>query len=147
MEQLQYAITPEVCQAVQQRGYAVVEGVFDGTWCSRLRGEIQALRKAGALHLNSTHLVKGSNRQLLEKANIWESELMQEASLAYPLKCCRPVGLFAWRHLACMAGSRKGCSPERESTDQEVSVWSPELMQRSRPWQVSTVEDKGHAIT
>ena len=79
MDQLQHAITPEVCQALQEQGYAVVQGVFDETWCSRLRGEIEALRQAGALHLNSTHLVRGGKRQLLEKANIWESELMQEA--------------------------------------------------------------------
>ena len=85
LEQLQHAITPEVCQDLQQRGYAVVEGIFGGAWCSRLRGEIEALRQAGALHLNSTHLVRGSKRQLLEKANIWESELMQEASLTHSL--------------------------------------------------------------
>ena len=55
-----------------------MEGLFGGGWCGRLRAEIEALRQAGALHLNSTHLVRGGKRQLLEKANIWESELMQE---------------------------------------------------------------------
>ena len=111
LEQLQYAITPEVCQAVQQRGYAVVEGVFDGTWCSRLRGEIEALRQAGALHLNSTHLVKGSKRQLLEKANIWESELMQEASLASSLECYRPIGGLCGAPSCMYAWLEKGLQP------------------------------------
>ncbi|KAK9851674.1 hypothetical protein WJX84_007705 [Apatococcus fuscideae] len=78
LERLQHAIAPEVCEALQHRGYAVVEDVFDATWCSRLRGEIEALRRAGALHLNSTHLVRGNKQERLEKANIWEAELMQE---------------------------------------------------------------------
>jgi hypothetical protein len=42
---------------------------------------MQALKDRGALHLNSTHLVEGKAggaRQLLEKAHIYEAELMMQ---------------------------------------------------------------------
>ena len=35
----------------------------------------QALKQAKGMHLNSTHLVRGAKRTLLEKAHIWEADL------------------------------------------------------------------------
>ena len=35
----------------------------------------QALKAASGMHLNSTHLVRGDRRTLLEKAHIWEADL------------------------------------------------------------------------
>lgn len=40
----------------------------------------QDLKRTGAMHLNSTHLVRGPKRTLLEKAHIWEADLPSPVS-------------------------------------------------------------------
>lgn len=87
VERLQYAITPAVAAALEQRGYAVIDGVFGSTWAARLRAEVAALR--GSMHANHTHLVRGGATGLLAKAHIHEAELMlPETQAAAPL-CAR----------------------------------------------------------
>lgn len=74
VERLQRAITPNVCQRLRQRGFAIVDNVLGGTVAAALRGEVAALRRH--MHKNCTHLVHGGATGLLEKEHVFEAELM-----------------------------------------------------------------------
>ncbi len=39
--------------------------------------DVQDIRNAGLMHLNQTHFVKAGERSLLEKAGIYEGDLLQ----------------------------------------------------------------------
>lgn len=82
LENFEQAISPSVRKALQQNGFAIVDGVFGAQWAGRLRSEIQSLRDSGQLHLNCTHLVKNGATELLEKSSIFEAELRSLVSCA-----------------------------------------------------------------
>ena len=71
----QTAISPAVCQSLQQRGYAVVDNVFGLAWNAKLKKELIRLKAENKMHLNSTHLVKQGGTELLEKQHVYEAEL------------------------------------------------------------------------
>ena len=62
-------------QALLENGYTVIDGVFNAATCQTFRNEILSLRDQCLLHLNSTHLVKGSSTRLLPKHGIYEAEV------------------------------------------------------------------------
>ena len=67
---------PSWCvQALLEQGYTVIDGVFNAATCQTFRNEILSLRDQSLLHLNSTHLVKGSSTRLLPKHGIYEAEV------------------------------------------------------------------------
>ena len=70
------ALTPAHAASLVDRGYAIVDGALSADTCAAVRGELDTLRAAGLLRLNSTHLVPpgGGPRRLLEKRGIWEAE-------------------------------------------------------------------------
>ncbi|KAL4439271.1 hypothetical protein ABPG77_004173 [Micractinium sp. CCAP 211/92] len=74
VEQLQRAITPEVCQHLRRRGFAVVDNVLGGRAAAALREEVVALRQQ--MHRNCTHLVQRGATGLLEKEHVFEAELL-----------------------------------------------------------------------
>ena len=89
VDRLQQAITPQVCEHLQQHGYAVVDNVFGEQAAAALRAEVAAVR--GRMHKNCTHLVQGCSTALLEKQHIWEAELMlPETQVRLNGVCCRP---------------------------------------------------------
>lgn len=54
----------------------------------------QELRREGLMKLNCTHMVMGDRRELLEKANIWEADmllpvgaLLEHACMCLSLQC------------------------------------------------------------
>lgn len=75
LECFQTAISPAVCQSLQQQGYAVIDNVFGSAWSTKLKQEIVHLKQQGKMHLNSTHLVKQGGTELLEKQHVYEAEL------------------------------------------------------------------------
>lgn len=75
LECFQTAISPAVCQSLQQQGYAVIDNVFGSAWSAKLRQEVVRLKEQGKMHLNSTHLVKQGGTELLEKQHVYEAEL------------------------------------------------------------------------
>lgn len=62
-------------QDLWEKGYTVIDGAFTAPTCQAFREEIEALRAKSLLHLNSTHLVKGDTRSLLQKHGIYEAEV------------------------------------------------------------------------
>ena len=62
-------------QALLEKGYTVIDGVFNSATCQTFRYEILSLRDQSLLHLNSTHLVKGNSTRLLPKHGIYEAEV------------------------------------------------------------------------
>lgn len=99
VQRLQHAITPQVCDHLRRRGFAVIDGVFGPETAAALRAEVAAVR--GAMHKNHTHLVHGGSTGLLEKEHIWEAELMQKETQVWG---------SAWGCvLAAAAGPRHVC--------------------------------------
>ncbi|KAL4428382.1 hypothetical protein ABPG75_002471 [Micractinium tetrahymenae] len=80
IKSLQQAITPQVCQHLQERGFAVVDNVLGGSVAAALREEVSALRRH--MHKNCTHLVQGGATGLLEKEHVFEAELIQQQTQA-----------------------------------------------------------------
>lgn len=78
LHRLQAAITPELCDSLRRKGFAVVDGVFGAAGALAFRQEIQALK--AHMHMNSTHLVTSSGTAYLEKSHIHEAELMSNVS-------------------------------------------------------------------
>lgn len=126
---LQRAVTPAVCAHLQRevrclcrhaaaltmhrhkgragspgtyaQGFAVVDGVLPPPLVAELGDELRTLHRAGALHLNATHLVTAAagpgpsdgagsppaapsaakRTQLLHKSHIWEAELSLDAAV------------------------------------------------------------------
>ena len=70
-----------VMQALWERGYTVIDDALSQATCQGFRDEILSLRASGLLHLNSTHLVKGSTRTLLQKHGIFEAEVAEKVYL------------------------------------------------------------------
>ena len=70
-------------QALWERGYTVIDDALSQATCQGFRDEILGLRASGLLHLNSTHLVKGSTRSLLQKHGIFEAEVAEKVSPAH----------------------------------------------------------------
>jgi hypothetical protein len=68
-------------QDLWEKGYTVIDCAFTGPTCQAFREEIEALRAEGLLHLNSTHLVKGNSRKLLQKHGIYEAEVADKVML------------------------------------------------------------------
>ena len=68
-------------QDLWEKGYTVIDGAFTAPTCQAFREEIEALRAKGLLHLNSTHLVKGDTRCLLQKHGIYEAEVADKVLL------------------------------------------------------------------
>ena len=65
---LQAAVTPALGAALRTKGWAVANNVFEGETAAALRGEMEALHAAGALHPNATHLVGADGTtKLLQK--------------------------------------------------------------------------------
>ena len=56
VQRLQHAITPQVCEHLRRRGYAVVDGALGEEAAAALRAEVAAVR--GHMHKNCTHLVQ-----------------------------------------------------------------------------------------
>ena len=83
-------------QALLDRGYTLIDGVFNAATCQTFRNEIRSLKDLSLLHLNSTHLVKGDSRRLLPKHGIYEAEVADKVL---------PVGLLT--SLACHCESQK----------------------------------------
>ena len=65
-------------QALLEKGYTVIDGVFNAATCQTFRNEILSLRDQSLLHLNSTHLVKGNSSRLLPKHGIYEAEVAEK---------------------------------------------------------------------
>jgi hypothetical protein len=70
LERLQHAITPHVGAALMAQGYAVVDGVLGRQTADALRSELLAVRDAGLMHLNKTHLVTPDGTRYLAKAQV-----------------------------------------------------------------------------
>ena len=111
---LQEAVTPASVAKLQQDGWVTVDGVFGSSLSRQLRQDIQVqqpslrsstpetslvrfsvsqtgvllqvLRDAGHMHLNCTHLVRGGDRQLLEKSSIYEADLLDKVPF-YLMNC------------------------------------------------------------
>jgi hypothetical protein len=64
-----------------------VDGVAGEAAAAALRAEVTAVRHC--MHKNHTHLVRGGTTGLLEKASIWEAELMQQATQVGQAVACR----------------------------------------------------------
>ena len=69
------AIDGRACESLTRRGYAVVDGFLGETWCHLLRDDIITLAERRLLGRNATHLVRQGTTSLLEKTNIFETEL------------------------------------------------------------------------
>lgn len=69
------AVDARTCERLRRDGYAVVDGAFGETWCNLLRDDIITLAERRLLGRNATHLVRGGTTSLLEKTNIFETEL------------------------------------------------------------------------
>ena len=81
-------------QALWERGYTVIDGALSPATCQAFRDEILGLKERGLLHLNSTHLVKGSARSLLQKHGIFEAEVAEKVGIwASPGNPITAVGL------------------------------------------------------
>ena len=88
LERFQTAISPVVCQSLQQQGYAVVDNLFGQVWSSKLKQELVRLKEQGKMHMNSTHLVKQGGTQLLEKQHVYEAELRDAVGSTPPWSYC-----------------------------------------------------------
>lgn len=81
-ECLQAAITPTVATNIQRQGFAVVDKVFGDGLSKILLEEIKSIHTQGLMHLNHTHFVKAGERSLLQKAGIYEGDLLQQDTFA-----------------------------------------------------------------
>ena len=70
-----YSITPAACQSLEHTGYAVIDNVFGLDWSLKLKDELIRLKQQGKMRLNSTHLIKQGDTELLEKQHVYEAEL------------------------------------------------------------------------
>jgi hypothetical protein len=68
------AVTGDAVAALKRHGYAVVDGVFGAPLAGELRKEIVALKAAGCMRVNATHLVRDGETVRLEKRSIYEAE-------------------------------------------------------------------------
>jgi hypothetical protein len=83
---LQEAITPVICAALQNQGYAIVDNIFGNEIALQLRDEVKALRNY--MHTNCTHLLSNAgNRSLVPKKDIYEAELIQPETQAIAPMC------------------------------------------------------------
>ena len=74
-------------QALQEKGFVIVDGAVNDRACRAFAQEIAELQKQGKMHLNSTHLVRADGRRdLLQKHSIHEAE-MAEAVRACGAPC------------------------------------------------------------
>ena len=89
LERFQTAISPAVCQRLQQHGYAVVDDVFGLEWNAKLKQELIYLKEQGKMHLNSTHLVKQGGTEFLEKQHVYEAELRDAVGSIIPKPYCK----------------------------------------------------------
>ena len=74
------SILVSIVQALWERGYTVIDSAFSKATCQAFREEVLGLKARGLLHLNSTHLVKGNVRSLLQKHGIFEAEVAEKVS-------------------------------------------------------------------
>ena len=81
-------------QALWERGYTVIDGALSPVTCEAFRDEILGLKERGLLHLNSTHLVKGSARSLLQKHGIFEAEVAEKVGIFASLVTIITAGGF-----------------------------------------------------
>jgi hypothetical protein len=68
------AVTSDAVAALKRQGYAVVDDVFGASLAGELRKEIVALKAAGCMRVNATHLVREGETARLEKRGIHEAE-------------------------------------------------------------------------
>ena len=73
-------------QALWERGYTIIDDALSRSTCQAFRDEVLGLKASGLLHLNSTHLVKGTMRNLLQKHGIFEAEVAEKVGMS--LACC-----------------------------------------------------------
>lgn len=86
LHRLQEAISPAICAALQNQGYAIVDNIFGNEIALQLRDEVKAIRNY--MHLNCTHLISNAgNRSLLPKKDIYEAELIQPETQAVAPMC------------------------------------------------------------
>lgn len=60
----------------------VIDNALDDQACTAFRQEIAALQEARQLHLNSTHLVRRGQHDLLQKHSIYEAEIADKVKLS-----------------------------------------------------------------
>ena len=88
-------------QALWEKGYTVIDGAFSGATCQAFRNEVLGLKARGLLHLNSTHLVKGNTRSLLQKHGIFEAEVADKVGKAAGLHFTASQGPFRYEGSGC----------------------------------------------
>ena len=71
---LERAVTADAAAQLTRTGYAVVDNVFGAPLADTLRQEVLALKAAGLMAVNATHLVRGGVTERLEKRGVWEAE-------------------------------------------------------------------------
>lgn len=75
-------------QALWERGYTVIDDSLSKSTCQAFRDEVLGLKASGLLHLNSTHLVKGNMRSLLQKHGIFEAEVAEKVGVSLSWTAC-----------------------------------------------------------
>ncbi|KAL6750513.1 prolyl 4-hydroxylase [Haematococcus lacustris] len=91
LARFQSVVTSGVCEQLIRKGFAVIDDVLPPSSTSKLREEIVALAQGGVMHTNSTHLVRGTETQLLEKSHILEAELSMDTGIQALAPLCHQV--------------------------------------------------------
>jgi hypothetical protein len=71
---IERAVTADAAAALTQHGFVVIDGVFGARLADALRAEVVALKQAGCMRVNATHLVARGATERLEKRGIYEAE-------------------------------------------------------------------------